>query len=312
MRDFSIWFQVVELRDIWKEAILELKFKRKLNESLGDELSHWNSEFDKIFKTRGIPWINIAMSAGSASVFKRGSEAFATVMGEALTDAYMCMTQGKFLGRKAEKGIDAAPNECGATQQAFEGILEKPDEEKGRWFASVVDSALRRRSEGYSQRSKLIRGKNREMDYNTYIQTGTRSAGDNDIGRERDVTKGTVVGSGSLMDTGEDDDVRTLGDESGEATTLMNAIKDQIRSMAGRADDQKTAQALRILDMISAEELASLNWKDVQDKLGIAGSTSGRIIELIRVATDAAKQDLGILSGMRFRKTKKTRKPKEA
>jgi hypothetical protein len=304
--NFNLWFQIVELRDVWTEAISELKFKNKLNESLSSELGHWNSAFDSLFKTSGVNWVNLAMSASSGgSVFKRDTEAFATVLGEALTDAYMCMTQGKFLGRKAEKGIEADPNECGATRQAFLGILDKSPEDKGRWFTSVIVTALRRRSEGYSQRSKVVKGKNRGMEYDTYIKTGTRSAGEDDIGRDRDVTKGTVVGSGSIMDTGDDDEVRTLGDESGEATTLMNAIKNQIRSMAGRADDQKTVQALRLLDMISGEELSSLNWQDVQDKLGVGGSTAGRIIDLIRTATEKARKDLGLLSGLRFNRVKK-------
>lgn len=302
--NFSLWFQMTELSDIWTEAIQELKFKSKLNESLSAELGHWNSAFDALFKTSGINWVNLAMSAGGGSVFNRRSEAFATVMSETLTDAYMCMSQGTNpMTRAVEKGEDSGVNECPATRKAFLELQDKPDEDKQRWFTTVIARGLRRRSETYSQRSKVIRGKKRGLEYDTYIKSGTRSnRGDDDIGRERDVTGGNVVGSGSLMDTGEEDDVRTLGDTSGEATTLMNAIRDRIQGMGGRADSKIPGFALRMLDMLAAGEISSISLRDAMDKLEIPNSTAGRVLDLIRKATEEAKADLGLLPGMSFHK----------
>lgn len=359
MMNFNLWFQIVELRDIWKESIIQLK---KLNESkstLNDELQHWNSAFNSLFNTSNINWVNLAMSAGNASMYGRNTEAFATVLGETLTDVYMCMSQGTNpVTRSGEKNVlrvgnnikivksSSAPagtvgiikkikrindvenievstengenfnltsppdvyenisGSCKATRDAFVKILEKSEEDKTRWFTTVIAQNLTRRSEAYMQRSKVLRGRRKGIEYDTFIKTGTRNEIDDEVPGRPKATTGTVVGSGNILDTDDEDELRTLGDAGGVATTLMNRIKEIIRSTANRPDDQKPNQALRILDMISGAELSSLNIPDVRTKLNLANGPAERVVKLIRTATDQARKDLG-LAGMRYKREKR-------
>jgi hypothetical protein len=301
MKNFNLWLKITEIKNMLKNTIEELKNRKNLKESVSNELEGWNDSFNLLFNTSDINWVNIAMMTGS-SIFDRRSEAFATVLGETFTDAYMCMSQGiNPMTRGVEKGIkDASMGTCPETRKEFLKILSRPDEEKMRWFFSVIKNTLIKRTETYLTRSKIIkskkgeRRKQRRVDYDEYIRSNKIGGGSEKIPR------GTVLGSGDVMST--DDETRTLSDQGEEATTLMTVIRNKLNSMKSElyTNDTKIDNALRMLDMIANKEIEELGQNIITKQLGISLATSARVLELIRLATEEARKELGLTSGMRY------------
>lgn len=298
MNDFSLWLNLLELKSIWKECVNALN---ESNAELNSELSYWNGAFDDLFQTSGVKWVNLALSASTHSPMDRDSEAYATVMGEVLTDIYMCFSTGKNpMTRKVERGIDdQTMNQCPASREEFLTVMQ-PDKtvnDKMRLFTVSVGRRIRNRSEASSIRNKMFRGSGKGIEYDDYI----KKSSDPTLVKRNQTDSGTIVGSGRVLDI--DDPGRTLGDGG---TTFMNTIKDNIRAMSGqRANDRKGEHALRLLDMFAGNEIDSLGLKDIQDNLGLPSGSAARVLELLRKAVEKAQEDLGILGGAKFNWVKK-------
>lgn len=308
MNNFSLWFQITELYDIWKGCIAALKCKNasKINESnydLNRELEYWNHSFDELFQTSGVKWVNLALSAGvrHGYTLDRDSEHYATAMGETLTDLYMCFSTGTNpMTRKVERGIDdQSINSCPSARRDFLTVMQpdKTQDDKMRLFTKSVATRLENRSQAIAARSKPIRGSrsSQSVDYDDYISKTSDPA----LIKKGKTDSGTVLGSGRVLQGDDDIENNTIGDEG---TTFMNLVKEKIRAMKGRQDDKKPEAAISVLDSLFAQmqqtgETPELSQNYVGETLGVPPASAARILRMIRVASEQAKEELGLLSG---------------
>lgn len=306
--NFNLWFQIVELRDIWDEAILELKSKNKLNESLHAELESWNSDFDAILQTSGVNWVHLAMLEKRHSVFSHNPEAFATIMSEVLTDTYMCMKTGKSLGaqvawrpvkkddfgkslgRQIEKGDfeniedDESLNVCKATKETLKTMLQKPEEEKTAWFTAIIRARLKNRDEDYFSRNRPISKMRKNVQ---------RMPMDQFTDPEKFGIRPKSVMYAPEYDG---DEERTLGDE--DFTKLRETIIDIIKDKAARSK-HPTADIWRLtLDVY--DKLTVFSLKTIMNAFDptLKAITANRILELLKTSSDEAKEKLGITRKM--------------
>jgi len=297
--NFNLWFQIVELRDIWDEAILELKSKNKLNESklLSSNKELWNDEFNKALGTFGMDWVSHANQTAEIwfknnwpSGYSKYYEAKDTIFTEALSSALSCMTVGWILSRGIEKGEDDAKLvKCRKTKDKLKEILGKPENEKIAWFKKIIERRVKATSDAYKDKNRLIRRAPKDTKFDPiYQHIDPRKPQTMHATSDFRLPLSDEEGSKLRDITLSDEEVTKLRD------TIINIIKDK------QAKSPHPTAPIWDRTLKAYETLYKNKWgpenNTVKAALGytIDDNTASKILRMLSNASDEAKEQLGI------------------